>query len=113
MSELAQEKCVPCHGGMPPLDIAGITALMTQVPEWHLATEPSHIERTWKFPDFATALTFVDQVGATAEAAGHHPDISFGWGYVTLSLHTHAIGGLHRTDFILAARIDALKETTP
>jgi 4a-hydroxytetrahydrobiopterin dehydratase len=107
---LAQEKCVPCHGGMPPLDLAGITALLPEVPGWHLAAAPSRIERDWTFQDFATALAFVNRVGEVAEAAGHHPDIAFGWGYVKVSLHTHAIGGLHRTDFIVAARIDGVAE---
>ena len=109
-ASLAQETCVPCHGGIPPLDLAGITALLPEVPLWQLASGPSRIERTWTFPDFATALAFVNKVGAVAEDAGHHPDIAFGWGYVRLSLHTHAIGGLHRADFILAARIDGLGE---
>ena len=58
------------------------------------------------------ALRFVDRVGALAEDEGHHPDITFGWGYATISLHTHKIKGLHENDFIMAAKIDALPEAT-
>jgi 4a-hydroxytetrahydrobiopterin dehydratase len=108
MIGLAQERCVPCHGGVASLAESEAETLLAEVPRWRLAAEPSRIERGWRFKNFATALAFVEKVAAVAEASGHHPDIAFGWGYAAISLHTHAIRGLHRNDFILAARIDAL-----
>ncbi|MBW4023680.1 MAG: 4a-hydroxytetrahydrobiopterin dehydratase [Proteobacteria bacterium] len=111
MSALQQEECVPCQGGVPPLDTSEIAALLPEVPTWNLAADPARIIRRWRFPDFQTALDFVVRVGAVAESAGHHPDIAFGWGYVEVSLHTHAIKGLQRADFVLAAKIDALPKT--
>ena len=68
----------------------------------------SWIEREFKFRDFATSLAFVDKVGALAESEGHHPDITFGWGYAKVVLYTHKIHGLHQNDFILAAKINEL-----
>lgn len=108
MSALLQEDCVPCRGGVPPLDGDEINMLLTEVPDWDLAEDPKRIERSWSFVNFAQALDFVNQVGAIAEAQGHHPDIAFGWGYVDLSLYTHAVEGLQRADFVLAAKIDSI-----
>jgi 4a-hydroxytetrahydrobiopterin dehydratase len=108
MSALQKEDCLPCHGGVPPLEPHEIEALLPEVPGWRLAADPPKIRRRWIFPDFQTALDFVVAVGGVAEAAGHHPDITFGWGYVEVSLYTHAIKGLQRADFVLAAKIDAL-----
>jgi 4a-hydroxytetrahydrobiopterin dehydratase len=108
MSALQKEDCVPCQGGVPPLEPSEINALLPEVPGWRLAADPPMILRRWTFPDFQTALDFVVAVGGVAETAGHHPDISFGWGFVEISLYTHAINGLQRADFVLAAKIDAL-----
>jgi 4a-hydroxytetrahydrobiopterin dehydratase len=108
MSALQNEDCVPCKGGVPPLDASEIKTLLPEVPKWRLAADPPKILRRWRFPDFQTALDFVVAVGGVAEAAGHHPDITFGWGYAEVSLYTHAIEGLQRADFVLAAKIDAL-----
>ena len=117
MSALQTEDCVPCRGGVPPLTATEIAALLPEVPGWRLAAEPPKIIRRWTFPDFQTALVFVVAVGAVAETAGHHPDVTFGWGYAEISLYTHAIKGLQRADFVLAAKIDALptppQEKTP
>ena len=115
MSALHTEDCVPCQGGVPPLEKGEVAKLLPEVPGWGLHTDPDKIIRRFTFPDFQTALDFVVAIGAVAEAAGHHPDITFGWGYVEVSLYTHAIKGLQRADFVLAAKIDALpaaKETT-
>jgi 4a-hydroxytetrahydrobiopterin dehydratase len=73
-----------------------------------LLSEGTRIERTSKFANFKEAFEFVDQIGALAEAEGHHPDIRFGWGYCTVELYTHKIKGLHQNDFIMAAKIDEL-----
>lgn len=69
--------------------------------------ENHHIVREWKFSDFTLALKAVDAIGAIAETEGHHPDIRFGWGYLEVTLYTHAIDGLFRNDFVMAAKIDA------
>lgn len=113
MADLAQETCLPCHGGVPALGPSDAEALLREIPGWELNAEATQIARNWTFPDFATTLAFIVQIGATAEAAGHHPDIAFGWGYATISLHTHAIHGLSRADFVLAAKINALPEGKP
>jgi len=107
MSELAERKCVPCHGGTPRLSGAELAGYAQQVPDWSVVAE-HHLERTYKFRNFNTALAFVNRVGALAEQEGHHPDITFGWGYAEIKIYTHAIAGLSESDFILAAKIDAL-----
>jgi 4a-hydroxytetrahydrobiopterin dehydratase len=81
---------------------------LAQVPEWRLLDEGRRIERTWRFKDFAEAYGLVRKAAELAEAEGHHPDITFGWGYCTVSLYTHKIRGLHENDFIMAAKLDRL-----
>jgi 4a-hydroxytetrahydrobiopterin dehydratase len=97
---------------VPPLDAGEARELLAQTPGWELRESGKRIERTYKLGNFREALALVDQVGALAEAEGHHPDITFGWGYATISLHTHKIKGLHENDFIMAAKIDRLKEAS-
>jgi 4a-hydroxytetrahydrobiopterin dehydratase len=110
MTELATKTCVPCRGGVPPLGHEDAQAYLEQADGWQLQDESKRIERTFKFKNFREALAFVDRVGGLAEAEGHHPDIGFGWGYATVSLHTHKIKGLHENDFIMAAKINRLLE---
>ena len=112
MTELTEKTCVPCRGGAPPLTTAEAQGLLEQTPGWELRENAKRIERNYKLKNFREALGFVDRVGALAEAEGHHPDITFGWGYATISLHTHKIKGLHENDFIMAAKIDQLKEAS-
>ncbi|MFL6209573.1 MAG: 4a-hydroxytetrahydrobiopterin dehydratase [Pyrinomonadaceae bacterium] len=107
MSELASRACVPCHGGVPRLRGAELESYAQQVPDWSVVDE-HHLARAYKFNNFAAALAFVNRVGAVAEAEGHHPDISFGWGYAEIKIYTHAIEGLSESDFILAAKLDQL-----
>lgn len=106
--DLTAKTCVPCRGGIPPLSEADAKGLLMQVPEWTLASKAHDLSRKFVFPDFKTALAFVDRVGALAEAEGHHPDLEFGWGYCNVKTYTHKIDGLHENDFILAAKIDKL-----
>jgi 4a-hydroxytetrahydrobiopterin dehydratase len=108
MSDLADKPCAPCRGGIPPLRRDEAERLATAVPQWALLDDARRIERTVRFPNFREALAFVDAVGTLAEAEAHHPDIRFGWGYVTVTLATKKIKGLHENDFILAAKIDRL-----
>jgi len=81
---------------------------LKEVPEWMLSDDGDKIERQFPFDDFAKAMAFVNKVGDLAEAEGHHPDISFGWGYANVIFFTHKIKGLHENDFIMAAKVDLL-----
>ena len=105
---LAEKTCTPCRGGIPPLTRDEAQALHAQAREWTLADDALRIERTFSFRNFREALAFVLQVGELAETEGHHPDVSFGWVYATVSLRTKKIKGLHENDFIMAAKIDRL-----
>ena len=107
MEELASRSCVPCHGGAPRLGGEEIAEFMKQLRGWEAVAE-HHLVKEHKFLNFAEALEFVNRVGAVAEKEGHHPDIAFGWGYARIEIYTHAIDGLSESDFILAAKIDAL-----
>jgi len=104
---LASKTCVPCRGGVPSLKGKELQALHQQVPEWSVVNE-HHLTRSFKFPDFKQALAFVNRVGETAEEQGHHPDIMLAWGKAEVTLWTHKIDGLTESDFIMAAKIDAL-----
>ena len=107
MSEiLAQKTCTPCRGGVPPLTRDEAQRFQAQAPNWELGENAHRIQRTFRFRNFREALAFVQEVGELAETEGHHPDINFGWGYVTVSLSTKKIKGLHENDFILASKID-------
>jgi 4a-hydroxytetrahydrobiopterin dehydratase len=108
VASLAEKTCTPCRGGVPPLTREEAEDLQGQAPDWTLQDDAHRIERTFRFRNFREALTFVQQVGELAEAEGHHPDISFGWGAATVSLRTKKIKGLHENDFIMAAKIDRL-----
>jgi len=108
--DLASRTCVPCRGGVPPLSQESVGALMTGLNgEWRVA-EGKRLEREFRFKNFRRALGFAQSIGAIAEEQQHHPDLCLGWGYVRVTLLTHAIGGLHQNDFILAAKIDALPQ---
>ena len=108
---LVTKACTPCRGGIPPLMQPEAQNLLAQTPEWTLLDDAHRIERTFRFGNFAEALAFVQQVGELAETESHHPDISFGWGYATVSLRTKKIKGLHENDFIMAAKIDRIAST--
>ena len=103
---LATKQCVPCKGGIPPLSRDVAENYIKDTPGWELSADATHIQRNFKFKNFANALSFVDNIGALAENEGHHPDIAFGWGYCTVTLYTHKIKGLHENDFIMAAKIN-------
>ncbi len=105
MSELAAKSCVPCRGGVPPLKGAELESLEAQVPGWKVVNE-HHLAKAYSFPDFVTALAFVNRAGEIAEQQGHHPDIYLTWGKVEIKIWTHKIDGLTESDFILAAKID-------
>ena len=107
-ASLASRTCVPCRGGVPPLAREEAEAHRRQTPEWRILDDPQRIERRFKFKDFAAAFLFVSKAADLAETERHHPDITFGWGYATVSLYTHKIKGLHENDFIMAAKLDRI-----
>jgi 4a-hydroxytetrahydrobiopterin dehydratase len=107
---LADRNCVPCRGGIPPLKGNKLVEIHRQLAEpgqWKVVNE-HHLARAFTFPDFRSALAFVNQVGELAEEQGHHPDLLLGWGKVEITIWTHAVDGLTESDFILAAKIDQL-----
>lgn len=105
MEDLAMKHCVPCEGGVPRLEADEIEFYHGQIKDWQVV-DNHHLERSYEFKDFKTALEFVNQVAEVAETEGHHPDIYFTWGKARLEIFTHAIDGLSESDFILAAKID-------
>ena len=110
---LTAEKCVACRRDAPTVTDAEIAELHPQVPEWELIELDGikRLRRVFSFDDFAQALAFTDAVGAVAEAQGHHPALLTEWGRVTVSWWTHKIKGLHRNDFIMAAKTDELYQS--
>src|SRR5581483_602419 len=105
MTTLAEKHCVPCRGGVPPLRGPELAALAAQLPDWNVVEE-HHITKSFVFPDFKTALDFVNRVGAVAEAEGHHPDLCLAWGKVDVKIYSYKIRGLTESDFVMAAKID-------
>ncbi len=107
---LAVEHCVACQPGAPKATDADIREALQALPGWHVEERDGvpRLTRVFAFGDFAAALTFTNRVGAVAEAQGHHPALLTEWGRVTVSWWTHVIGGLHRNDFVMAARTSAM-----
>jgi 4a-hydroxytetrahydrobiopterin dehydratase len=110
MDALTKEKCTACRRDSPRATEAEIGELKPQIPEWTLLEREGieRLERVYRFANFAEALRFTNRVGALAEEEGHHPAILTEWGRVTVTLWTHKIRGLHRNDFIMAAKVDSL-----
>ena len=106
--KLSEQVCEACRAGTPKLQEADMKPLLREIPDWALVECGGmlQLERIYRFPDFAAALAFTNRVGALAEEAGHHPAILTEWGRVTVTWWTHSIKGLHKTDFIMAARCD-------
>jgi len=107
---LSEKHCVPCKGGVPPLAGAELKRLQQELPEWQVV-DGHHLLRSFTFPDFKTALDFVNKAGAIAEEEGHHPDLFLSWGKVEVKIWTHKIDGLTESDFILAAKIGKIYHT--
>jgi 4a-hydroxytetrahydrobiopterin dehydratase len=110
---LTEQKCEACEGGVPPLTEVEAKELHTEVPEWELNDAYDVLSHAYECADFAAALAFVNRVGEVAESEGHHPDIHLtNYKHVLIELTTHAIGGLSKNDFIVAAKIDATDTTS-
>ena len=111
MSDLLNKKCIPCEGGVTPFDISEIHKYQKKVDGWDIVKSEKNIyflEKKFTFLNFLESQNFINEVGKISEQEGHHPDISFGWGYAKINITTHAIEGLSENDFILAAKIDKI-----
>ncbi len=111
MTDLFNKKCAPCEGGVTPFDISEIHKYQKKVDDWEIIQNSKNcffLEKNFLFKDFKESQIFVNKVGKLSEEEGHHPDISFGWGYVKINITTHAIEGLSENDFILASKIDQM-----
>jgi 4a-hydroxytetrahydrobiopterin dehydratase len=110
MNDLKELACVPCRGGEPPLSEAEIATLKPQLPDWEIIEVDGiqRLQRAFKFKNFTQALEFTNRVGELAETEDHHPAILTEWGKVTVTWWTHKIKGLHRNDFIMAAKTDEI-----
>jgi 4a-hydroxytetrahydrobiopterin dehydratase len=111
MSDLLNKKCVPCEGGVLPFDISEIHKYQKKVDGWDILKDKKKIFfliKKFRFKNFFESQNFINEVGQISENEGHHPDISFGWGYAEIKITTHAIEGLSENDFILAAKINQL-----
>ena len=109
-SELAAKKCVPCKGGVPPLEGGQLRTLLEQLGGGWKVVDDHHLVKEYRFPNFREALDFTNRVGELAEEQGHHPDIKLSWGRVRLLVWTHKIDGLTESDFIWAAKADGLAD---
>ena len=107
-SALADRECIPCKGGVPPLEGAELEAMTKALGSDWTVVDGHHLEKLYRFDNFRQALAFTNRVGELAEEQGHHPDIYLSWGKVRLDIWTHKIDGLHDSDFILAAKADRL-----
>ena len=107
-SSLSQLKCKPCSGNTPKLNEIEIIDNLKKVNDWKVNDQQEMIFKKFTFKTFKKALIFTNLVGNIAEEEGHHPDISMGWGYCLVMIHTHAIKGLSKNDFILASKIDLI-----
>jgi len=108
LKDLAGRACVPCRGGVPPLQGTALRRFHRALGRRWKVVRGHHLEKEFKFPDFKQALAFVNRVGKVAEQQGHHPDLHLGWGRVKVVLWTHKINGLTESDFVLAAKIEDL-----
>jgi 4a-hydroxytetrahydrobiopterin dehydratase len=111
MSELTKKKCSPCEGGVIPFDISEIHKYQKKVDGWDVLKNEKkifYLYKKYEFKNFLESQIFINKVGEISENEGHHPDISFGWGYAKIKITTHFIEGLSENDFILAAKIDQL-----
>lgn len=107
MNELSKKHCVPCQGGVAPLKGDPLKKLKEKLVGWTVIDE-HHLEKEYVFKNFKEALAFTNKIGAIAEEEGHHPDIFLSYGKVKVEIWTHKINGLTESDFILAAKCDAL-----
>ena len=112
MTDLSQRKCVPCEGGIPPLDAEKVKAYLKGLPDWKLSPDGKSICADYVMKDFMSAVELINAAARVAESEDHHPDMHLtGYRKLAIELSTHAIGGLSENDFILAAKIDRLPKS--
>lgn len=104
---LRDRDCQLVPEGTPPLAAERAAEMLGELPGWEIV-DGHHLRRSWEFPDFLSAMAFVNRMGELAESQQHHPDIALSWGKVAVEIWTHTVGGLSETDFILAAKFEAL-----
>lgn len=110
MLNLSQEQCEACRANTPKVTDDELKQLLAKIPDWNIETRDGvmQLEKTFQFKDFVTALDFTNKVAEIAEQAAHHPALLTEWGKVTITWWSHIIRGLHRNDFIMASRTDAV-----
>ena len=108
-SSLSQLKCEACSGKTPKLNEDEIIDYIRKINNWKVNDQQEMIFKKFTFKTFKKALNFTNLVAKIAENEKHHPDISLGWGYCLIMIHTHAIKGLSKNDFILASKIDFIE----
>lgn len=110
MADLTQQKCEACTADSQPVSSEEIEQLKPEIPDWEVINVDGQmrLEKTYKFDDFQAALDFTNKVGAAAEEEGHHPALLTEYGKTTVTWWTHAISGLHKNDFIMAAKTDEM-----
>ena len=111
MSNLASKKCKPCSGNTPKLTLDEIHKHLSKINLWSLNDNKEMIFKKFKFNNFKKTIHFINLVADISENEGHHPDITFGYGYCLIMIHTHAIKALSINDFILAAKIDNINSS--
>ncbi|WP_420461886.1 4a-hydroxytetrahydrobiopterin dehydratase [Candidatus Palauibacter sp.] len=107
---LAQQQCIPCRGGVPPLEGPALETLAEELGGGWRVIDGHHLEKEYRFPNFVTALAFVNRVGGLAEEQNHHPDLFLAWGRVVVRIWTHKIDGLTESDFVFAAKTETLEQ---
>jgi len=111
MFDLSKKKCIACDGDTLPFDTSEIHKYLKKIDDWEVKSNNDknfYLIKDFKFKNFEESQNFVNKVGNIAEEENHHPDITFGWGYCTIKIFTHAIKGLAESDFILAAKVDKI-----
>jgi 4a-hydroxytetrahydrobiopterin dehydratase len=108
LDELRQQNCKPLKGKENAIPPEKARQMLTELPGWEFGDGEDRIEKTYKFPDFAKALAFVNDVGSIAERENHHPDVELGWGKAVIKFSTHDVGGLSMNDFISAAKVESI-----
>lgn len=109
---LAEQHCTACRGGEDKLSVEDAKQQVSEIPGWVLSADATKIRREFKFKNWKQSFAFATQLSELAEKEKHHPDLELGWGYCNVTLQTHAIGGLHNNDFIMAAQINRLVAAT-
>lgn len=112
MSNLAEKRCIPCEGGVPPLTADETKKLLKQLNNWEVIADGKEIIRKFNFKNFYHTMAFVNAIAWIANQENHHPDLELGYNYCNVRYSTHAIGGLSENDFICAAKVDTLFATS-